>query len=127
MGTALTIHPSDEENPELERLYDLVRQGEQLEREIEAAMLGAASAGVSQRDLAAAMGTSKSSVNRRLSAVDGDDGDDDLGRAIQGERLKLSQIKVAREATRLKVQRDAAAQLEEANALTRIGPLDRSG
>jgi IS30 family transposase len=108
-----------EPNEELDALRELVRRGEELEREIEAKMTALAAAGMSQRTLADALGTSKSTINRRLSSTDVD-GDD----AIAAERLKLHRVRVAKEAGRLAIQRDQAALIAEANSMTAIGPLD---
>lgn len=115
-----------EPNEELERLQEMVRRAEQLEREIEQAMVEAASAGVSQRDLADALGTSKSTINRRLNATDVGGDDDELRQAIAAERLKLAQIRVAKEAGRVQIQRNQAALIAEANAMTAVSELDRA-
>lgn len=40
-------------------------------------------------------------------------------------QLKLAKLELAEKGSRVKVRHDTAARIEEANALTRIGPRDR--
>jgi polysaccharide pyruvyl transferase WcaK-like protein len=119
---------------ELERdlgaLQEMVARAAEMERELDAHLTRAAARGASVRDLASATGLSKSTVARRLVA-DGplrspsaDADDDEWTAAMQAERLRLAKLRSAKEATRLQIQQDQAALIREANALTRIGPLD---
>lgn len=116
----------------------LTRELDQVEATLDEAIAAASAAGASQHDIAAATGLSRSAVQRRLAvngvsapetrpSVEIGDEDEELvawRNALRAEQLKTARLRTAREARRLQLQQDAAAQLEEANALTRVGPLD---
>jgi transcriptional regulator with XRE-family HTH domain len=120
----------------LARVEVLAREVEQREQALDEALATANAMGVSQRDLAEALGTSKSSVNRRLSGArpsvsvacpfDEDEAGEEreFRRAMREQRLQRAKLQVAETSVKLRLRQDAAAAIEEANALTRIGPLD---
>jgi hypothetical protein len=132
MGQRTVSDETDEPNVELERLEELVRQAEALERELEEQTVLAAASGTSQRDLAAVLGTSKSSINRRLSPgrpshlsdPEPDEEEVEFRRAMRAEQIRLAKLRVAKEGTRLQIQQDQAALIREANDLTRFTESD---
>jgi hypothetical protein len=114
--------------------------GEVAQREsaLTEAVKTASALGVTVRDLAEAMGTSKSSVHRRMTGSQpgrvsrvaaADDGfeDDELDAWVaemRAAQLRLAQLKVMEASQKVKYRADQARLIEEANSLTRVGPLD---
>ena len=47
-------------------------------------------------------------------------------REMLDTQLRLQKLELAEKGSKVKVRHDTAARIEEANNLTRIGPLDRS-
>ncbi len=116
---------------DLDALEAMATDARRMETELDARLAFAAANGASVRDLASATGISKSAVARRLVA----DGplrstsvadDPEWREQMQAERMKLARLRTAREATRLSVQQNNAALIEEANSLTRVTEIDRA-
>jgi transcriptional regulator with XRE-family HTH domain len=117
----------------IDELADLVARAENAAQTRDEAIRAAYEAGASQSEIAVACGMSRSAVQRLLAGetstaarplANVDEDEAEFHRQMREEQMKQARLRTAREATRLKLQQDAAAALAEANAMTAIGPLD---